>query len=171
MFAFNGVILVGDIVSFIQYVKRFTQPITQLAQVSNMIQAMAAAAERVFEFLDEPEEAHTEEAFDASVITGEVVFDHVKFGYVPGQTVINDFSARIQKGMTVAIVGPTGAGKTTIVKVDRCTIFGGSFKKSRCLPFGIKKACWRALPSPQTIPLIQNVFHPKFLKRFCMLLL
>ena len=117
MFAFSGVIMVGDIVSFIQYVKRFTQPITQLAQVSNMIQAMTAAAERVFEFLDEPEEAHTEDTFDASLINGEVVFDHVKFGYVPEKTIIKDFNARITKGMTVAIVGPTGAGKTTIVKL------------------------------------------------------
>ncbi len=116
-FAIRGTITVGDIQAFIQYVKNFTQPLTQLAQVSNMLQQMAAAAERVFEFLDAPEEepvAATAKPDDAS---GDVEFDHVRFGYKPGEPVIKDFSAHVRSGQTVALVGPTGAGKTTMVKL------------------------------------------------------
>lgn len=118
MLAAKGTITIGDIVAFIQYVKRFTQPITQLAQVSNMLQSMAAAAERIFLFLDEPEE--TPEALspaDASRIGGQVTFDHVRFGYDSSKPVIHDFSCEVQPGQMVAIVGPTGAGKTTMVKL------------------------------------------------------
>ncbi len=116
-FAVAGVITVGDIQAFIQYVKNFTQPITQLAQVSNVLQQMAAAAERVFAFLDEPEleeEAPTASVKDAD---GSVEFEHVRFGYDPEEPIIKDLSAKIAPGQTVAIVGPTGAGKTTIVKL------------------------------------------------------
>ena len=118
MLAAKGTITIGDIVAFIQYVKRFTQPITQLAQVSNMLQSMAAAAERIFLFLDEPEE--TPEALspaDADRIDGQVTFDHVRFGYDSSKPVIHDFSCEVQPGQMVAIVGPTGAGKTTMVKL------------------------------------------------------
>lgn len=118
MLAAAGTIEIGDIIAFVQYVKRFTQPITQLAQVSNMLQAMAAAAERIFEFLDEPEEAaDAENAVDASCIDGHVSFEHVKFGYKPEKTIIHDFNLDVEPGKMVAIVGPTGAGKTTIVKL------------------------------------------------------
>ena len=120
IFAANGVITIGDIQAFIQYVKNFTQPIQQLSQVSNMLQSMAAAAERVFEFLNEPEEeqlADPARRADPSDIDGQVTFDHVRFGYTPDKTVIHDFSCTVQPGQKVAIVGPTGAGKTTMVKL------------------------------------------------------
>jgi ATP-binding cassette subfamily B multidrug efflux pump len=114
----RGRIQVGDIQSFIQYVRNFTQPITQMAQVSNLLQSTAAAAERVFEFLEEPEEDQTvEEPASLSGIEGKVSFDHVKFGYRPDKIIINDFSAEISAGKKIAIVGPTGAGKTTLVKL------------------------------------------------------
>ena len=118
MLAVTGAITVGDIQAFIQYVRNFTQPITQLAQVSNMLQSMAAAAERVFEFLDEKEEDQTVE-HPASItdIQGAVQFDHVKFGYDPRKPVIHDFTCDVKPGQMVAIVGPTGAGKTTMVKL------------------------------------------------------
>ena len=120
IFAANGVITIGDIQAFIQYVKNFTQPIQQLSQVSNMLQSMAAAAERVFEFLNEPEEeqlADPARRADPTDIDGQVTFDHVRFGYTPDKTVIHDFSCTVQPGQKVAIVGPTGAGKTTMVKL------------------------------------------------------
>ena len=120
IFAANGVITIGDIQAFIQYVKNFTQPIQQLAQVSNMLQSMAAAAERVFEFLNEPEEAQLADPArraDPACIDGQVTFDHVRFGYVPEKTIIHDFSCTVNPGEKVAIVGPTGAGKTTMVKL------------------------------------------------------
>jgi len=123
IFAVQGVITVGDIQAFIQYVKNFTQPITQLAQVSNVLQQTAAAAERVFEFLEAEEE--TEEGSEASDekprsiddLACSVEFDHVRFGYDPEKPVIKDFSAQVKEGQTVAFVGPTGAGKTTLVKL------------------------------------------------------
>lgn len=118
MFAAAGTIQIGDIVAFIQYVKRFTQPISQLAQVSNMLQSMAAAAERIFEFLDEEEEDQTEaSSIPTEEITGEVTFSHVRFGYKPDKIIINDFNCDVQPGQMVAIVGPTGAGKTTMIKL------------------------------------------------------
>ena len=118
MLASSGVIAVGDIVAFVQYVKRFTQPITQLSQVSNMLQSMAAAAERIFEFLAEDEEDQTvKDAIPASSITGQVSFNHVRFGYNPAHPVIHDFNCEVKPGQMVAIVGPTGAGKTTMVKL------------------------------------------------------
>ncbi|MCQ2508016.1 MAG: ABC transporter ATP-binding protein/permease [Dorea sp.] len=118
MLASEGVITIGDITAFVQYVKRFTQPITQLAQVSNMFQSMAAAAERIFEFLDEEEEVQKREnAVSDTEIKGQVSFNHVKFGYDPQQPVIKDFSCDVEEGQMVAIVGPTGAGKTTMVKL------------------------------------------------------
>lgn len=111
-------ISVGDIQAFIQYVRQFTQPITQIAQVSNMLQSMAAAAERVFEFLEEDEEENNgSNPVAPEKIEGNVEFEHVKFGYDPNKIIISDFSADIEKGQTVAIVGPTGAGKTTMVKL------------------------------------------------------
>ena len=116
-FAVTGAITVGDIQAFIQYVKNFTQPITQLAQVSNVLQQMAAAAERIFAFIAEPEEPREEGSARAIDADGSVDFDHVRFGYDPDQPVIRDFSARVEPGQTVAIVGPTGAGKTTMVKL------------------------------------------------------
>ena len=116
--AAKAVIEVGDIQAFIQYVRNFTQPITQLAQVSNMLQSMAAAAERVFEFLDEKEEAATVEfPVEIGEAKGDVTFLHVQFGYKPDKIIIHDFSSEIKAGQTVAIVGPTGAGKTTMVKL------------------------------------------------------
>lgn len=116
--AVKGAIEVGDIQAFIQYVKNFTQPITQIAQVSNMLQSTAAAAERVFEFLGEEQEDQTvENAVSVEGLTGEVTFDHVQFGYTPEKIIINDFSCQVKPGQTVAIVGPTGAGKTTMVKL------------------------------------------------------
>lgn len=116
-FAIRGAITVGDIQAFIQYVKNFTQPMTQLAQVSNVLQQMAAAAERIFEFLDAPEEASSKEGVKHVAPDAAVEFDHVSFGYREGEPVIEDFSARIESGRTVALVGPTGAGKTTMVKL------------------------------------------------------
>ena len=115
--AVQGVITVGDIQAFIQYVKNFTQPITQLTQVSNVLQQMAAAAERIFEFLDEPEEEPDHATVTSGEVECEVEFDHVHFGYDPAKPVIEDFSARVTEGQTVALVGPTGAGKTTMVKL------------------------------------------------------
>ncbi|OUP39018.1 ABC transporter ATP-binding protein [Olsenella sp. An188] len=107
----------GDIQSFIQYVRNFTQPIQQLANVSNTMQSMAAATERVFEFLAAPEESEPETPQLPARREGRVEFDHVRFGYVPGKTIIKDFSCVAEPGQTVAIVGPTGAGKTTLIKL------------------------------------------------------
>ena len=116
--AINGTITVGNIQSFIQYNKQFTQPINQLAQISNMLQAMMAAAERIFEFLEEPEEEITAKGnIDTSKLKGNVEFKHVKFGYDPERTIIKDFNASVHEGQKIAIVGPTGAGKTTMVKL------------------------------------------------------
>jgi ATP-binding cassette, subfamily B, multidrug efflux pump len=127
--AVNGKISVGDIQAFIQYVRQFTQPITQVANISNVMQQTAAAAERVFEFLEQPEEVAESKApirvntgsepdTELNVhIQGSVQFAHVHFGYNPDKTIINDFSASIKPGQKVAIVGPTGAGKTTMVKL------------------------------------------------------
>ncbi|RGW12599.1 ABC transporter ATP-binding protein [Enterococcus asini] len=118
IFAYNGTITVGDIQAFIQYVRNLTNPIAQLAQVSNMLQSMAAAAERVLEFLGEEEEAQTvENPVKIGKVSGMVDFDHVHFGYNPDKIIINDFSSHVDPGQTVAIVGPTGAGKTTMVKL------------------------------------------------------
>ena len=118
LLAIRGTITIGDIQAFIQYVKNFTQPIQQIAQVINQVQSMAAASERVFEFLNEEEEDQTvEHPADVSAVTGTVDFDHVQFGYNPDQTIIKDFSAHVKPGQKIAIVGPTGAGKTTIVKL------------------------------------------------------
>lgn len=117
MLAVAGSITVGDIQAFIQYVKSFTQPITQIAQVFNMLQSMAAAAERIFEFLDEEEEPVTENPVRLEDIKGEVDFEHVRFGYDPQKPVIHDFTCHVEPGSMVAIVGPTGAGKTTMVKL------------------------------------------------------
>lgn len=116
--AANGWITVGDIQAFIQYVRQFTQPIIQLANISNVLQQTTAAAERVFTFLEEPEEI-TEKTtdFDLKKVAGIVDFDHVNFGYQPGKPIIKNFSTHIKEGQKVAIVGPTGAGKTTIVKL------------------------------------------------------
>ncbi|MDR0908640.1 MAG: ABC transporter ATP-binding protein/permease [Spirochaetaceae bacterium] len=135
IFAFRGIITVGDIQAFIQYVRNFTQPINQLAQVSNMLQSMAAGAERIFEFLEEEEErdAVHPEQFAAQTACppigddnwmprpghalGHVVFDNVRFGYDPDKIIINNFNSIVQPGQMIAIVGPTGAGKTTMVKL------------------------------------------------------
>lgn len=113
----NGSITVGDIQAFIQYVRNFTQPINQIANISNVLQQTAAAAERVFAFLEEEEPADPESPLSPELIQGEVDFAHVHFGYTPEKTIIHDFSAVIQPGKKVAIVGPTGAGKTTMVKL------------------------------------------------------
>ncbi len=111
-------LLVGDILAFIQYIRSFTQPLSQAAQIANILQSTIAAAERVFEFLDEPEEIpETENPVNISDIKGAVGFEHVRFGYDPNKIIINDFNAQILPGQRVAIVGPTGAGKTTIVKL------------------------------------------------------
>ena len=116
--AINGTITVGNIQSFIQYNKQFTQPINQIAQISSMLQSMVAAAERVFEFLEEPEEVDTAKGnIDTSKLRGNVEFQHVKFGYDPNKIIIKDFSAKVKEGQKIAIVGPTGAGKTTMVKL------------------------------------------------------
>lgn len=116
--AINGTITVGNIQSFIQYNKQFTQPINQIAQISSMLQAMIAAAERIFAFLEEPEEVITAKGdIDTSKLEGNVQFKHVKFGYDPEKTIINDFNADVKEGQKIAIVGPTGAGKTTMVKL------------------------------------------------------
>ena len=115
--AVQGIITVGDIQAFIQYVKNFTQPITQLTQVSNVLQQMAAAAERIFAFLEAPEEEPDHVTARTADVECNVQFDHVHFGYDPEKPVIKDFSARVSEGQTVALVGPTGAGKTTMVKL------------------------------------------------------
>lgn len=116
--AINGTITVGNIQSFIQYNKQFTQPINQIAQISAMLQAMIAAAERVFEFLEQPEEIDTKQGeIDTNQLKGNVSFHHVKFGYEPETTIINDFNSEVGEGQKIAIVGPTGAGKTTMVKL------------------------------------------------------
>ena len=118
LLAVRGLITIGDIQAFIQYVKNFTQPIQQIAQVINQVRSMSAAAERVFEFLEEPEEEQIcEHPADLSEVTGEVTFEHVRFGYLPEQTIIHDFSCHVEPGQKIAIVGPTGAGKTTMVKL------------------------------------------------------
>ncbi|MBQ8120492.1 MAG: ABC transporter ATP-binding protein [Ruminococcus sp.] len=118
--AMNGTMTVGDIQAFIQYVKSFTQPISQMAQVSSMVQSAAAAAERVFEFLEEdeePQKAENHAPVAIGDVTANVTFDHVKFGYDPEKIIIHDFSANVKNGQKIAIVGPTGAGKTTLVKL------------------------------------------------------
>ena len=116
--AIKKVITIGDIQAFIQYVKNFTQPIQQIAQVATQLQSMTAASERVFEFLEEEEEDITvEDPVSVSDIEGRVEFSHVKFGYDPDNMIIKDFSAKVEPGQQVAIVGPTGAGKTTMVKL------------------------------------------------------
>ena len=118
MLAVRGTITVGDIQAFIQYVRNFTQPITQLAQVSNMLQSTAAAAERVFEFLEEEEEVHNvENPVHLEFTQGRVDFQNVVFGYNPDKIIIHNFNCSVKPGQTVAIVGPTGAGKTTMVKL------------------------------------------------------
>ena len=111
----KGVIEVGDIQSFFQYIRNFTQPVQQIAQVTNMMQSAAAASERVFEFLEEEEEEQTVE--HPVTLEGHVTFEHVSFGYRPDQIIIKDFSEQVQPGQKIAIVGPTGAGKTTLVKL------------------------------------------------------
>ena len=129
--AIKGVIQIGDIQAFIQYVKNFTQPIQQVAQVTNLMQQMAAAAERVFEILEEDEEQQiVENPVSIEGIKGDVTFDHVKFGYDEDKIIIKDFSAHVKAGQQVAIVGPTGAGKTTIVKLllRFYDVNGGSIK-------------------------------------------
>ena len=116
--AIRKTIEVGDIQSFIQYVKRFTQPIQQIAQVANMLQMTAAASERVFEFLEEEEEDQTvEHPVSVENLEGNVSFDHVHFGYNADKIIVNDFSAEVKEGQKIAIVGPTGAGKTTMIKL------------------------------------------------------
>ena len=116
--AIRNVIEVGDIQSFIQYVRNFTQPIQQVAQVTNMLQLTAAASERVFEFLEEEEEVQTvENPVSTEGLKGRVEFDHVHFGYNPDKIIINDFSTKVEEGQKIAIVGPTGAGKTTMIKL------------------------------------------------------
>lgn len=118
VFTIKGSIEVGDIQSFFQYIRNFTQPIQQIAQVTNLLQSSAAASERVFEFLDEPEEVQkAEHPVSVENLSGEVQFDHVSFGYDPEKIIIHDFSAKVKDGQKVAIVGPTGAGKTTMVKL------------------------------------------------------
>ena len=115
----KGVIEVGDIQSFFQYIRNFTQPVQQIAQVTNMMQSAAAASERVFEFLEEEEEEQTVEhpVTLENGVEGHVTFEHVSFGYRPDQIIIKDFSEQVQPGQKIAIVGPTGAGKTTLVKL------------------------------------------------------
>ena len=117
VFAVQGIITVGDIQAFIQYVKNFTQPIIQLAQVANVLQMTAAAAERVFEFLEAEEESEEHSEVNTADLSCDVEFDHVQFGYDPEKIIIKDFSAKVEEGQTVAFVGPTGAGKTTLVKL------------------------------------------------------
>ena len=129
--AIKKTIEVGDIQSFIQYVRNFTQPIQQVAQVANMLQSTAAASERVFEFLGEPEEeAAPENPVVLKNPEGAVEFEHVHFGYNPEHTIIHDFSVKVEPGQKIAIVGPTGAGKTTMVKLLMrfYVVSGGSIK-------------------------------------------
>ena len=116
--AINGTITVGNIQSFIQYNRQFVQPINQIAQISSMLQSMAAAAERIFEFLEQEEEIDTAKGnIDTSKIEGNIEFNDVKFGYDENKTIINDFNCKVKSGQKIAIVGPTGAGKTTMVKL------------------------------------------------------
>ena len=118
IFTIKGSIEVGDIQSFFQYIRNFTNPIQQIAQVVNLLQSSAAASERVFEFLEEPEEEQTaENPVSVKDLTGDVQFEHVSFGYNPEKIIIHDFSAEVTDGQKIAIVGPTGAGKTTMVKL------------------------------------------------------
>ncbi len=130
MLAIRSVIEVGEIQSFIQYVRQFTQPIAQVAQVSNMLQATAAAAERVFEFLEEEEETPVEQPAEIAKMEGSVSFEHVKFGYEKEKIIIHDFNCEVKPGQMVAIVGPTGAGKTTMVKLLMrfYDVLGGSIR-------------------------------------------
>lgn len=117
-FAINGRIKVGDILAFVQYVRSFMQPISQAASITSSLQSTVAAAERVFEFLEEEEEEQeATKEFDINKIKGEVTFENVNFAYEPGKTIIHDFSMKVKPGQRIAIVGPTGAGKTTIVKL------------------------------------------------------
>lgn len=127
----KDVIEVGDIQSFIQYVRNFTQPLQQIAQVANMLQSTAAASERVFEFLEGPEEDQTvENPVSVENLQGNVEFEHVRFGYNEDKIIINDFSADVKEGQKIAIVGPTGAGKTTMIKLLMrfYDVNGGSIK-------------------------------------------
>ena len=118
LLAIRNVVTIGDIQAFIQYVKNFTQPIQQIAQVANMLQSTAAASERVFEFLEEEEEVQTvEHPVSIEGLNGNVSFEHVKFGYNPDHIIIKDFSVDVKQGQKIAIVGPTGAGKTTMIKL------------------------------------------------------
>ena len=131
VFAIRGTIEVGDIQSFFQYIRNFTQPIQHIAQVTNLLQSSAAASERVFEFLEEPEEELQPENPDSiEGLEGNVQFEHVKFGYNPDKIIVNDFSADVHDGQKIAIVGPTGAGKTTMVKLLMrfYDVNGGSIK-------------------------------------------
>ena len=131
IFVIKGRIEVGDIQSFYQYIRNFTQPIQQIAQVTNLLQSSAAASERVFEFLEEPEEELQPENPDSiEGLEGNVQFEHVKFGYNPDKIIVNDFSADVHDGQKIAIVGPTGAGKTTMVKLLMrfYDVNGGSIK-------------------------------------------
>ena len=131
VFAIRGTIEVGDIQSFFQYIRNFTQPIQQIAQVTNLLQSSAEASERVFEFLEEPEEELQPENPDSiEGLEGNVQFEHVKFGYNPDKIIVNDFSADVHDGQKIAIVGPTGAGKTTMVKLLMrfYDVNGGSIK-------------------------------------------
>lgn len=115
--AINGKITVGNIQSFIQYNKQFTQPISQFAQIASMLQSMVAAAERIFEFLEANEEKFGSSSLDVDKIKGDVEFKNVKFGYNENNMIIKDFSAKVKSGQKIAIVGPTGAGKTTMIKL------------------------------------------------------
>ena len=131
IFVIKGRIEVGDIQSFFQYIRNFTQPIQQIAQVTNLLQSSAAASQRVFEFLEEPEEELQPENPDSiEGLEGNVQFEHVKFGYNPDKIIVNDFSADVHDGQKIAIVGPTGAGKTTMVKLLMrfYDVNGGSIK-------------------------------------------
>ena len=130
MLAVQGTIEVGEIQSFIQYVRQFTQPISQVAQVSNMLQATAAAAERVFEFLEEEEEEPVWQPIEKTGMEGRVSFEHVQFGYDKDKIIIHDFNCEVEPGQMVAIVGPTGAGKTTMVKLLMrfYDVMGGSIR-------------------------------------------
>lgn len=131
MLEIKNVIGIGDIQAFIQYVRNLTQPLSQAAQVMNQVQSMGAAGERVFEFLAEEEELRDpDDAISTLNVEGYVEFEHVKFGYNPEQVIINDFSASVKPGQKIAIVGPTGAGKTTIVKLLMrfYDVNGGSIK-------------------------------------------